>query len=130
MHPRSAEYPAKEADPQLPPLTGVRSREGLELPLPRRSLGVEFVHKGVSDRYFVLIPRTLDSPCSARQVFTTVHDNQEQVSGRRQAAGALRALVQLSRPRKPMPVPVGPYACPWPQPRFDRKRSAGVHASP
>nr|8GLV_5F Chain 5F, Flagellar associated protein [Chlamydomonas reinhardtii]8GLV_7B Chain 7B, Flagellar associated protein [Chlamydomonas reinhardtii]8GLV_Gs Chain Gs, Flagellar associated protein [Chlamydomonas reinhardtii] len=73
-----AEYPAKEADPQLPPLTGVRSREGLELPLPRRSLGVEFVHKGVSDRYFVLIPRTLDSPCSARQVFTTVHDNQEQ----------------------------------------------------
>ncbi len=30
-------------------------------------------------RYFVLIPRTMDVPCGARQVFTTVHDNQEQV---------------------------------------------------
>lgn len=27
----------------------------------------------------MLIPRTMDAPCGARQVFTTVHDNQEQV---------------------------------------------------
>ncbi|GLI64697.1 hypothetical protein VaNZ11_008052 [Volvox africanus] len=73
-----AEYPTKENPPQLPPLTGVLSRDGLQLPLPRRSLGVEFVHRGQSDRYFVLLPRTVDPPCSARQVFTTVHDNQEQ----------------------------------------------------
>ncbi|KAG2484387.1 hypothetical protein HYH03_016802 [Edaphochlamys debaryana] len=73
-----AEYVPKEADPQMPPLTGIISRDGLQLPLPRRSLGVEFVHRGVTDKYFVLIPRTMDPPCSARQVFTTVHDNQEQ----------------------------------------------------
>ncbi|GFR47939.1 hypothetical protein Agub_g9742 [Astrephomene gubernaculifera] len=73
-----AEFPPKEAPPQLPPLTGVTSRQGLALPLPRRSLGVEFVHRGVSDRTFLLLPRTLEAPCSARQVFTTVHDNQEQ----------------------------------------------------
>jgi hypothetical protein len=63
-----AEYTPKEADPQLPPLTGVRSREGLQLPLPRRSLGVEFVHRGQADRYFVLIGRMTASPCSAKQV--------------------------------------------------------------
>ncbi|KXZ53275.1 hypothetical protein GPECTOR_7g1169 [Gonium pectorale] len=73
-----AEYPPKELPELLPPLTGVRPREGLALPLPRRSLGVEFVHRGASDRYFVIVPRTVDPPCSARHVFTTVHDNQEQ----------------------------------------------------
>lgn len=71
-----AEYIPKEADPQMPPLTGIRCPVGLQLPLPRRSLGVEFVHRGKTDQYFVLIPRTMDAPCSARQVFTTVHDNQ------------------------------------------------------
>ena len=60
----------------MPPLTGIRCPVGLQLPLPRRSLGVEFVHRGKTDQYFVLIPRTMDAPCSARQVFTTVHDNQ------------------------------------------------------
>ncbi len=57
---------------------GVVSRVGLQLPLPRRSLGVEFWHKGQTNQYFVLIPRTASVPCRARQVFTTVHDNQEQ----------------------------------------------------
>lgn len=35
---------------------------------------------GKTDQYFVLIPRHLDVPCSARQIFTTVNDNQEQAT--------------------------------------------------
>ena len=62
------EYVPKEPLPLLPPLTGIVSREGLHLPFPRRSLGVEFWHRGQSDKFFVLIPRTMDTPCSARQV--------------------------------------------------------------
>lgn len=58
--------------------TGIVSREGLQLPLPRRSLGVEYWHRGKSDNFFVLIPRHVEVPCSASQVFTTLHDNQEQ----------------------------------------------------
>ncbi|KAG1679472.1 hypothetical protein FOA52_011070 [Chlamydomonas sp. UWO 241] len=74
----TSEFIPKDSLPLLPPLTGVRSKHGLQLPLPRRSLGVEFFHRGLSDRYFVLIPRHMDAPCSASQVFTTLHDNQEQ----------------------------------------------------
>ncbi len=73
-----AEYVPKEGQPQLPPLTGLISKDGLTLPLPRRSLGVEYWHKGTPDHYYVLLPRHVDAPCSARQVFTTLHDNQEQ----------------------------------------------------
>ncbi len=44
------EYVPKEPLPQVPPLTGIVSRDGLQLPLPRRSLGVEYWHKGKSDQ--------------------------------------------------------------------------------
>ncbi|GAX74304.1 hypothetical protein CEUSTIGMA_g1753.t1 [Chlamydomonas eustigma] len=73
-----AEYEPKERLPQVPPLTGLVSKDGLTLPLPRRSLGVEFWHRGKPDNFFILLPRHVDAPCSARQVFTTLHDNQEQ----------------------------------------------------
>jgi hypothetical protein len=76
----------------MPPLTGIVSASGLQLPLPRRSLGVEFWHKGKTDQYYMLIPRTAAVPCTARQVFTTLHDNQEQV--RRAGYSACRARVQ------------------------------------
>lgn len=46
---------------------------GIRLPLPRRSLGVETV----GDKFFVLIPFSTGAQASARQIFTTVHDNQE-----------------------------------------------------
>jgi len=72
-----AEYVPKEGLPQLPPLTGVIAPKGLKLPLPRRSLGVEFWHRGKTNNFFILINRTLPVPCTARQIFTTVHDNQE-----------------------------------------------------
>jgi hypothetical protein len=75
------EYTDKEGYPVMPPLTGIVSASGLHLPLPRRSLGVEFWHKGRTDQYYMLIPRTASVPCTARQVFTTLHDNQEQVRG-------------------------------------------------
>lgn len=71
--------PASPMPPSAHHCAGFLSREGLQLPLPRRSLGVEFWHRGKTDQYFVLIPRTTATPCSARQVFTTLHDNQEQV---------------------------------------------------
>jgi len=73
-----AQYVPKEGYPVVPPLTGILSPDGLQLPLPRRSLGVEFWHKGRTNQYFVLIPRTIDLPATAKQVFTTVNDNQEQ----------------------------------------------------
>ncbi|KAL6749861.1 hypothetical protein V8C86DRAFT_2831180 [Haematococcus lacustris] len=72
------QYVPKDGCPSLPPLTGVRSGRGLQLPLPRRSLGVEFWHRGASDQYYVLIPRASSVPCTARQVFTTLHDDQDQ----------------------------------------------------
>jgi hypothetical protein len=92
------EYVPKDPMPLLPPLTGkhnqlciillvslahhifadVVSRDGLAIPFPRRSLGLRFWHKGYSDKYFVLIPRHMDAPCSASQIFTTLHDNQEE----------------------------------------------------
>ena len=56
--------------------SGLASKNGIQLPLPRRSLGVEFWHKGSPDNFFILLPRHVDAPCSARQVFTTLHDNQ------------------------------------------------------
>lgn len=28
--------------------------------------------------YMILIPRTMSVPCAAKQMFTTLHDNQEQ----------------------------------------------------
>lgn len=45
-----AEFPAKEAEPRLPPLTGLRAPVGLQLPFPRRSLGVEFWHRGQTNQ--------------------------------------------------------------------------------
>eukprot|EP00798_Chlamydomonas_sp_ICE-L_P025744 gene25744-11405_t len=71
------EFIPKDGYPVMPPLTGLTSRAGLKLPLPRRSLGVEYWHKGKSDNFYILIPRGLDAPCKARQVFTTLHDNQD-----------------------------------------------------
>ena len=64
--------------PFLIPLlfSGLISKEGLQLPLPRHSLGVELWHRGTPDHFYVLLPRHVDAPCSARQVFTTLHDNQ------------------------------------------------------
>ena len=61
----------------LPLILGLISKNGIQLPLPRRSLGVEFWHKGNPDNFFILLPRNVDAPCSARQVFTTLHDNQQ-----------------------------------------------------
>lgn len=72
------DYVPKELPDELPPLTGMVSRKGIQLSLPRQSLGVEFWHKGQSDQYFKLIPREVDAPCRAKQIFTTVNDNQEQ----------------------------------------------------
>ncbi|KAF5839675.1 hypothetical protein DUNSADRAFT_226 [Dunaliella salina] len=74
------QYQPKEGYPLMPPLTGYLPKNGLQLPMPRRSLGVQFWHKGVPDRYAVLIPRTLGIPCSAKRIFTTLHDNQDQAS--------------------------------------------------
>ncbi len=47
---------------------GTITRAGLQLPLPRRSLGVEFYHRGQTNQYYVLIPRTTAVPCRAKQV--------------------------------------------------------------
>lgn len=47
------------------------------MPGPRKSLGVQFWHRGVPAMYAVLIPQSAPAPCSGRQVFTTVHDNEE-----------------------------------------------------
>ncbi|KAK9806195.1 hypothetical protein WJX72_004919 [[Myrmecia] bisecta] len=68
------EYVPKQLPHELPHLTGFQAREGLRLPLPRKSLGVEVV----GDSFFVLIPFSTPAPATARQIFTTVHDNQDQ----------------------------------------------------
>ena len=60
---------------------GLLCKDGLQLSLPRRSLGVEFWHKGAPDHFFVLLPRHVDAPCSARQIFTTLHDDQVRRGG-------------------------------------------------
>jgi len=75
-----AEFIPKQAYPLLPPLTGTLPSAGLTLPLPRRSLGVQYKRREDTDRFYVLIPRTADAPCAARQVFTTVIDNQAEAS--------------------------------------------------
>lgn len=58
--------------------TGFSFKDGLHLPGPRKNLGVQFWHRGVPDKFFCLIPTTLGVPCSATQLFTTLHDDQEQ----------------------------------------------------
>lgn len=50
--------------------------DGLQLTGPRLSLGVETV----GDAFFVLLPFSVCTPCSAKQVFTTCHDNQSEVT--------------------------------------------------
>lgn len=75
-----AEYPKKEAYTSMPPLTGIKSLQGLSLPLPRRSLGVEYWHRGTPDHLFILLPRHVAAPCKASQIFTTLHDNQSTAS--------------------------------------------------
>lgn len=72
------DYIPKDLPENLPPLTGILSRDGIQLSLPRRSLGVEYWHKGQTNQYFKLIPREIAAPCRAKQIFTTVNDNQEQ----------------------------------------------------
>lgn len=76
-----AEYPPKEAPPAEPLATPI----GIKVPHPRMDLGVEKVivdgYKTIEDDVFhVLIPAIAAPPTMGRQVFTTVHDNQTQVS--------------------------------------------------
>jgi molecular chaperone DnaK (HSP70) len=73
VHIRSVDLP----DDGAAAIAGFSSEDGMPLPGPRRSLGVQFWQKGVPTMYAVMIPRSTPAPCSARQVFTTVHDNEE-----------------------------------------------------
>lgn len=75
-----AEYPKKDGYATMPPLSGIKSTNGLSLPLPRRSLGVEYWNRGTPDHLFILLPRTVPAPCKASQLFTTLHDNQSTAS--------------------------------------------------
>jgi hypothetical protein len=73
------EFGPKAAQPALPHLAGICGRTGLLLPLPRRSLGVQFWSAGEGNHLYCMIPYNVPVPCSASQVFTTVHDNEETV---------------------------------------------------
>ena len=53
----------------------VQAASALGLPGPRQSVGVEVE----GNAYSVLLPHSVCAPCSATQVFTTVHDGQAQV---------------------------------------------------
>ena len=54
----------------------VQAASALGLPGPRQSVGVELE----GNAYAVLLPNSVCAPCSATQVFTTVHDGQTQAS--------------------------------------------------
>ena len=43
------------------------------------TLQVQFWHRGEDDRLYCMLPYSVPAPCWARQVFTTVHDNEETV---------------------------------------------------
>ena len=49
---------------------------GWQLPPKRPALGVQMI----GDRAYVLIPANASVPAMGRQVFTTVHDNQTDIS--------------------------------------------------
>ncbi|KAK9814132.1 hypothetical protein WJX72_001080 [[Myrmecia] bisecta] len=49
--------------------------KGWELPKKRPSLGIAMV----GDQFHVLIPSTQATPCTAKQIFTTVHPNQAEM---------------------------------------------------
>jgi hypothetical protein len=58
---------------------GAVGPHGLELPGPRKSLGVQFWQRGNASLVYKMIPYNVPVPCSATQVFTTVHDNTDTV---------------------------------------------------
>lgn len=55
--------------------TGLQAASALGLPGSRQSVGVEVQ----GNAYSVLLPYSVCAPCSATQIFTTVHDGQAQV---------------------------------------------------
>ena len=73
------EYGPKNAHMQLPHLAGTLDSDGQPLPGPRKSLGVQFWHRGEPDHLYCMLPYHVPAPCWARQVFTTVHDDEETV---------------------------------------------------
>ncbi|GMH37205.1 hypothetical protein BSKO_05078 [Bryopsis sp. KO-2023] len=75
----NGEFFHKESMPDAPHLTGFKCPYAIRLSLPRRSLGLQYVEPGKSsDKFFTLIPRYLDAPCTGSNTFTTVHDDQEE----------------------------------------------------
>lgn len=45
----------------------------------QRWVQVQFWHHGKDDWLYCMLPHSVPAPCWARQVFTTVHDNEETV---------------------------------------------------
>ena len=54
----------------------MQAATALGLPGPRQSVGVEVE----GNAYSVLLPYSVSAPCSATQLFTTLHDGQTQVT--------------------------------------------------
>ena len=76
----AGEFAPKEPRPFLPHLSGAVGADGrMLLPGPRRSLGVQFWHRGEPDHLYTMLPHSVPAPCSASQVFTTVHDDEATV---------------------------------------------------
>lgn len=73
-------------------MPGLQAASALGLPGPRQSIGLEVQ----GNAYSVLLPYSVCAPCSATQVFTTVHDGQAQV-------GYSVSLLAQSPPIQPQP---------------------------
>ena len=71
-------YPGPGNGLTVAPMCALQGSAGLRLPFPRESLGVQIA----GNSFFVLLPYSVCTPCSARQIFSTVHDNQSEVRGR------------------------------------------------
>lgn len=74
-------------------LPGMQAASALGLPGPRQSVGLEVQ----GNAFAVLLPYSVCAPCSATQVFTTVHDGQTQV--RHSAA----LIAGITPPTLPLP---------------------------
>jgi hypothetical protein len=46
---------------------------------PRQALGIQIWRQGVPECFYELLPASVPAPCSASQIFTTVHDNEDTV---------------------------------------------------